>query len=79
MEEFLLQREKIVLDKGKREDTQLPYTLRIVNIIFGRLDISGLTMSVTSAHIWRVNSIILEYEASDPEYEHSLTFLSHEV
>ena len=79
LKEFLLKRRKAVLDKGKREDTPPPQTLRIVNTIFGGLDINGLIVSATSAYIWRVNLVILEYEASNPNYNYSLAFSSHEI
>ena len=79
VKEFLSEQEKAMVDKGKREDTSLPQTLRIVNTISGGLDISGLIVSTTLAHIRRANSIVPEYEASDPEYEHSLTFSSRKV
>ena len=38
------------MDKGKREDTPPPETLRIVNTISKGLEISGLTVSTTSSY-----------------------------
>ena len=67
------------MDKGKKKDTPPPETLRIVNTILEKSNISALTVSATLSHIQRVNLVILEYEASDLEYEHSLTFFNYEV
>ena len=66
-------------DKGKRKDTKLPETLRIVNIISEGLEICCLTMTTIMSHIQMVNLVVPEYGASDLEYEHLLTFFSHEV
>ena len=77
LKEFLSERGKAVMDKGKIEETPPPQTLRIVHTISGGSNISYLTMSATSSHIQKVNLVVPEYEVSDLEYEHSLTFFSH--
>ena len=51
LKEFLLEQGIVVVDKGKREDTLSPETLRIMNTILGGSDISGLTVSTTLSHI----------------------------
>ena len=62
LKEFLSERGKAVVDKGKREDTPPLETLRIVNTILGRSEISGLIVSTTLSHICRVNLVIPDYE-----------------
>ena len=79
LKEFLSERGKIVVDKGKRDNTLLRKTLRIMNTISGGSEISGLIVSTMSSYICRVNSVALEYELLDPEYKHSLKIFSHKV
>ena len=79
LKEFISEQWKAVVNKRKKEDTLPPETLWIVNTISKGSDISSLTVSTTSSYIYRVNSVTPEYEASDPEYVHSLIFFNHEV
>ena len=76
LKEFLLEQGKAVVEKGKIKDIPPPKTLRIVSTISEGSKITVLTISATSSHIQRVNLVIPKYEASDLEYEHSLTFFS---
>ena len=50
-----------------------------MNTISRGSKISGLSISAMAAHVWKVNSVVLEYKALSTEYENTLTFTSKEV
>ena len=79
MREFLSDKGKALIESEKKELKTLPQTLRILNTILRGSKISNLSKSATTSHVWRVNLVVPQYEASNPKYEHGSTFSYNEV